>query len=222
MGEPLTHPLLPDFIRYANGIGFHSAVTTNGTLLAKRRDELLAVPLYKLNLSVHSFEQGSEADFLRYLTEISDFADAASSTGTIIVLRLWNRGFDEGKNEAILAFLQQRFSDGEWAENTRGVRIRNKLHIEWGDRFAWPDREAEEGDGEIFCYALDDHFGILCDGSVVPCCLDAEGELCLGNVLDTPLSEILSSPRAKAIREGFARRCAVEGLCRRCGYAKKF
>ena len=221
MGEPLTHPELPLFLHMAHERGFRSVITTNGTLLKKRSDELLSVPLYKMNLSVHSFEEGTEDEFTRYLSEISDFADKASAEGTIVVFRLWNRGFDEGKNEKILSFLKRRFS-GEWAENTRGLRIRDKLHIDWGERFSWPDREAPEGDDEVFCYALADHFGILSDGTVVPCCLDSDGVLSLGNIFDEPLTKILTSHRAEAIREGFARRCATEELCRRCGYARRF
>lgn len=221
MGEPLTHPDLPLFLQMAHDRGFRSVITTNGTLLAKRKTELLSVPLYKVNLSVHSFEEGSSEDFSRYLSELSDFAEEASSKGTIVVFRLWNRGFDGGRNEEILSFLQRRFS-GEWAENTRGRRIRDKLHIEWGERFSWPDREAEEGGADVFCYALQDHFGILSDGSIVPCCLDSDAQLFLGNVFDTSLSEILSSSRAESIREGFLRRCAIESLCRRCGYARRF
>ena len=42
MGEPLTHPLLPDMIRVACGKGFRSAITTNGTLLPSRGDALIA------------------------------------------------------------------------------------------------------------------------------------------------------------------------------------
>ncbi len=221
MGEPLTHPELPHFLRMAHERGFRSVITTNGTLLKKRSDELLSVPLYKMNLSVHSFEEGSEAEFARYLSELSDFADKASAQGTIVVFRLWNRGFDGGKNEKILTFLQNRFA-GEWAENTRGIRIRDKLHIEWGERFSWPDRDATEGDDEVFCYALHDHFGILSDGRVVPCCLDSDGVLSLGNIFSESLREILNSPRAETIREGFSRRCATEELCRRCGYARRF
>ena len=37
MGEPLTHPLLSDFIRCAKEKGFKVAITTNGTLLRQQR-----------------------------------------------------------------------------------------------------------------------------------------------------------------------------------------
>lgn len=221
MGEPLLHPELPLFLRMAKEGGFRSCITTNGTLLSECGDALLAAGVHKVSISLHSFEEGSEEGFLRYLADVCDFADIASKSGTIVVFRLWNRGFDGGRNREILDFLQRRF-DGEWTENTRGLRIRQKLHVEWGDRFAWPDMEASDGGADVFCYGLSDHFGILADGSVVPCCLDSEGTITLGNVHETPLSEILSSPRAVAIREGFASRFACEALCRRCGYATRF
>ena len=221
MGEPLLHSELPDFLSMAKARGFRSVITTNGTLLARKGEDILGAGVYKVNISLHSFEEGSEADFLRYLSVASDFADTASARGTIVVFRLWNRGLDGGRNDAILDFLRRRF-DGEWAENTRGLRIRQKLHIEWGDRFAWPDMDAPDGGEEVFCYGLSDHFAVLVDGTVVPCCMDSDGVIALGNVFETPLSEILSSPRAQAVKDGFSSQHASEALCRRCGYARRF
>ena len=98
MGEPLTHPNLLKFLRLAGERGFKSIITTNGTLLKKRGLDLLNEPLHKVNISVHSFEKGSEADHVRYISEIADFAKNASEKGIIVVLRLWNKGVDGGKN----------------------------------------------------------------------------------------------------------------------------
>ena len=221
MGEPLAHPELPLFLRMAKEKGFRSIITTNGTLLRHRQKELLVSPIHKVSISLHSFEEGSEDDFLRYLSEVSDFAELASAQGIIVVFRLWNRGLDGGLNDRVYEFLRSRF-DGEWAENTRGMRIRDKLHLEWGDRFQWPDLNASVQGEAVYCYGLGDHFGILCDGTVVPCCLDSEGAISLGNVYSQSLDSILSSPRAKRILEGFARHEACEELCRRCGYAQRF
>ena len=236
MGEPLTHPELPDFLRIANERGFKSIITTNGTLLAQRQAELIAAAPHKVSISLHSFE-GEDADglplgtpgqtedaYLRYMAGVADFAEAASKAGIIVVLRLWNRDHDDGRNDRTFTYLRERL-EGEWTPNTRGIRIHDKLHLEWGDRFAWPDEEAEVQGDEVFCWGLRDHFGILCDGTVVPCCLDSEGTIALGNVLDgsgVTLEEILSSPRAKAMVEGFECRRATEELCRRCGYAQRF
>ena len=230
MGEPLTHPDLPDFIRLAKSKGFKSAVTTNGTLLSKRGRELIEAGVYKVNISVHSFEDGEDSTAHgAYLDDILSFADEASQNRVLTVLRLWNLdGHGEalgGNNARTLDYLRQRFPDTDttpWKFSPRGARMRDKLHLEYGDRFEWPDREAEDRGDKVFCYGLKDHFAILCDGTVVPCCLDREGAIALGNIYETPVEKILESPRAKAMREGFQRRCATEALCRRCGYARRF
>ena len=230
MGEPLTHPELPDFVRLAREKGFKSAITTNGTLLPTRGQALIDAGVYKVNVSVHSFEDGEDtAAHGAYLDGILDFAETASRRGVLTVLRLWNLdGHGEalgGNNPRTLALLRERFPDTPdtpWKFSPRGARLRDKLHLEYGDRFEWPDRSAEDRGCSVFCYGLKDHFAILCDGRVVPCCLDREGVVTLGNVFDTPIAEILNSPRAQAMREGFQRRRATEELCRRCGYARRF
>ena len=222
MGEPLTHPLLPDFVRHATQEGFRVSITTNGTLLAKYGDALLQSGVYKVNISIHSFEEGSNEEYLRYISDCMRFADAASKAGILTVLRLWNKGFDAGRNINTLSLLQEYFVNEEWIQGGKGSRIRNKLHLEYGERFEWPDMEKEDRGAEVYCYGLKDHFAILCDGSVVPCCLDREGEITLGNVFSQPIDGILSSPRAEAMRQGFRCRTATEELCRKCGYARRF
>ena len=221
LGEPLTHPDLPKMIRTLSSLGLKSAITTNGTLLPIHGQSLIDSGVYKVNISLHSFEEGSDESFLAYINSVSDFAERASASGTLVVLRLWNEGADGGRNDKILDLLRQRL-DGEWVFGKRGARIRHKLHLEYGERFEWPDMNAPDLGDEVFCYGLSDHFGILSDGSVVPCCLDAEGDIRLGNALQEPLEKILSRERANAIRDGFRRRCATEELCRRCGYARRF
>ena len=124
-------------------------------------------------------------------------------------------------NETAEDFLRSALP-GDWEKNTRGYRIRERLFLEWGDRFAWPDKDAAPLQERVFCYGLKDHFGILCDGSVVPCCLDSDGVITLGNIFAEEVEDILSSPRAKAMAEGFRCRKATEDLCRRCGYAQRF
>ena len=221
MGEPLTHPELPQFLRMATEQGFRSVITTNGTLLKKRGEEIISAKPNKVSISLHSFEGNDNAVHLKYLEEVCAFAEEASAAGIIIVFRLWNRGYDDGHNAVAENFFRKRL-DGEWTENTRGYRIRKKVFLEWGDRFEWPDKDADIQEGETFCYGLQDHFGILCDGTVVPCCMDSDGVIALGNVFRRELEEILGSDRAMAITEGFACRKATEELCRRCAYAKRF
>lgn len=221
MGEPLLHPQLTEFIRYAGINGFRVVLTTNGTLLKKREEELLASGVYKMNISLHSFEKGSEKQQEEYIGECIRFADKASAAGILIILRLWNEGRDEGKNEETIRLLREQFP-GEWSLDARGARIRPKLHLEYGKRFEWPDTEAPTYGDEVYCYGLKDHFAVLSNGTVIPCCLDREGELALGNIFEASTDTILSSERAKRMAEGFQRRQACEELCKKCGYARRF
>lgn len=221
MGEPLVHPLLPRFIEMARQAGFRPMITTNGTLLDRFGDAILTQGLHKVNISLHSFEGGRPDSHTDYLQKVADFVQKASREGIIVSLRLWNNGCDDGLNDTTVAFLRQALP-GEWTENTRGYRIRDGVFLERSDRFVWPDEHAADGGNRVFCHGLGDHFGILCDGTVVPCCLDSDGVIALGNVFREELSDILDSPRAQAIAAGFRQRKAVEDLCRRCGYARRF
>lgn len=218
MGEPTAHPLINRFIEIANSLGFKVAITTNGTLLSRVGEKLISSGVYKVNISLHSLEgEDNEA----YLESVCDFADRASSAGVLTVLRLWNGGEKNSENDTLLAYLKGRLP-GEWKFGQRGARIRHRLHLEYGERFEWPDAGREVISDEVFCYGLSDHFGVLSDGRVIPCCLDSEGVITLGNVFSTPINEILNSERAMKIFEGFKQRCGVEELCKRCGYATRF
>ena len=221
MGEPLTHPLLPRFLELAGADGFKSIITTNGTLLKKRGAELLSSGLHKVNISLHSFEGDDAEAFKKYVGELYDFALSAAERGVIVVFRLWNKGFDGGKNDKALALLKQNIA-GDWLENTRGIKIRDKIFIEMGDRFLWPDKNADIQGDKFYCYGLRDQFGILSDGTVVPCCLDSDGVINLGNIFKEDIKDILNSKRAADISLGFKCGKASEELCKRCGYAQRF
>ena len=221
MGEPLTHPQLPELIAMAGQRGFRSVITTNGTLLKSRGQALLDSGVHKVSVSLHSFEEDDQEKNIRYLEEVAAFGEAAVEKGIILCYRLWNRGHDGGRNSLAETVLHRCLGEN-WTPNSRGYRIRDKMFLEFGDRFRWPDTRAEFRSDRVYCHGLLDQFGILCDGSVVPCCLDSEGAITLGNVFQSPLTEILESPRARAMREGFHCRRATEELCRRCGYAERF
>ena len=60
MGEPLSHPDIAELIEIASARGFKVAITTNGTLLPKVGDAILGSSIYKVNISLHSFEEGGD------------------------------------------------------------------------------------------------------------------------------------------------------------------
>ena len=225
MGEPLLHPQLPELLTIAGGSGFRVCITTNGTLLPEKGSALLAAPaLHKVSVSLHSFEGNDGGDMTDYLRSVWDFCAAAGEKGVLCALRLWNEGGAEERNGEILRFLST--ASGRDVENLPADSVGNRrggerLYLESARKFDWPSPDAAEG-GVQFCHALRQQLAVLCDGTAVPCCLDGEGRMALGNLLTQELTDILNTPRAQAIREGFSRRAPSEDLCRRCGYAARF
>ena len=226
LGEPLLHPQLPELLAIAHRLGFRTCLVSNGTLLPRQKDALLSAPgLHKLSVSLHSFEGNGRQDAAApYLEGVWQAAQRLSSRGVLCALRLWNGGGLDRRNGEILSFLSKKLGRDVTALPTDRLgnrRLGEGLFLEPGERFDWPDPAAPDS-GTEFCHGLRSQIAVLCDGTVVPCCLDSEGRLALGNLHRQELAEILVSPRATAMATGFSRRQPSEELCRRCGYAARF
>ena len=218
MGEPFLHPHLSDFIQIARRKDFVPVLTTNGTLLAKAQGVIDAHP-HKIQISLHSHEGNAKEHPEEYIRQVMTFAQEAASKGVLIVLRLWNQGGYDSTNDYILDLIAQ-YQPRPWTQRHDGWKLAENLYIEYDRMFEWPDAEhSEYEEADVFCYALRNQIGVLVDGSVVPCCLDHSGDITLGNLFEQSLDEILASPRAKALYDGFTQHVATEPLCKRCGYA---
>lgn len=222
LGEPLCHPDLESFLSLAEQMKFKVIITTNGTLLNKNTDILLSSDShYKTVVSLHSFEANDNKNsFEEYLKNCFEYAKSAENK-KIVVLRLWNNGGKDSLNDKILNVLENYFPK-PWNEERNGTRIGNKVFLQYGDKFDWPTLENEDINENVFCYGLRDQIGILADGTVVPCCLDSNGDIPLGNIFKNDLSEILASKKALDIYNGFSNRTACEELCKRCSFVRKF
>ncbi|MEG1918500.1 MAG: SPASM domain-containing protein, partial [Oscillospiraceae bacterium] len=204
---------------------FRVCLTTNGVLLPRQTALLLSAPaLHKVSVSLHSFEGNEGGALLPYLNDVWDFVHQAAAQGIICVLRLWNGGGAEDCNQTILDFLVEKtgVAATAWGCPRPGTRrLDDHLFLEYAAKFDWPEQTAPTADTE-FCYALREQVAVLADGTVVPCCLDHEGDLALGNLFHQTAEDILSCRRARAIYDGFSQRQPAEELCRRCGYATRF
>lgn len=220
MGEPLLHPQLREFLSIAEALGFRVIITTNGTLLGEKGDILLSSPaLHKVSISLHAYEANCMDMSLReYLGTCFDFCRSAADRSVISVMRLWNIGGEDKENAAILALMREYFTE-EWQTVRKGYRLSDRIFLEWGERFEWPDEDAEVCGDCHSCYGLRDQIGVLSDGTVVPCCLDADGVINLGNIFNEPIEDILAKPRATALKRSFETRNIEEPLCLRCGFA---
>lgn len=233
MGEPLLNPNLEAFLTICNS---HLKVnlTTNGTMLNDKKVILINSPaLRQINISLSSFEANENAaDLNSYIDSIVEFVlEATNKSNIICSIRLWNMDSAKlkGANQSnidILKMLETKmelnFRLSDKLQISNRLKLKDNVYLNMAEKFDWPDMNRVETDDYVFCYGLRQQIGILVDGTVVPCCLDNEGNISLGNIFKNSLEDILSSKRAKNMYDGFSRRTAVEELCKRCGYAKRF
>ena len=151
MGEPLCHPMLGVFLEMAGSFGFRVILTTNGTLLRRNQELLLSSPaLHKVQISLHAFEANDlTIPFEEYLKDCLSFGKAAEGR-IILVYRLWNNGGADRNNQEIIRHLHNAFP-GSWVPGKQGTAIGNRVFLEPGDKFAWPDPAAPERTGRFFC-----------------------------------------------------------------------
>lgn len=234
-GEPLLHPDIDKFLDLSYKKGFKVNITTNGTLINKVKDKIIMKKaLRQVNFSLHSFDGNEECKNKdKYINDILSFIrDTIENNNIFISLRLWNLDKDnitnlkKKRNAELLQIIEKEFKLPYKIEEKitpgKGIKVYNRIYINQDHEFQWPDLKAEEDDGKGFCYGLRNQVAILVDGTVVPCCLDGEGVINLGNINEIDFSKIIDSERASNILDGFSRREAVEELCRKCGYRKKF
>lgn len=227
MGEPLLHPKLGVFLDMCGEYGYKVNLTTNGTLLEKSRDIIGKPALRQINISLHSnFDAGNKYSE-EYLNNIFAFVDAAKGN-TLICLRLWNLSDTKGneENRSVIDRIKIKYSPDAVVDDkpthVRGIKIAENIFINQSKIFDWPDLGVDDLGDDGFCYGLRAQIGILVDGTVVPCCLDKDGDLFLGNIKNDTLENIINTKRARAIYDGFSGKKAVEPLCRKCGYRTRF
>jgi radical SAM protein with 4Fe4S-binding SPASM domain len=233
MGEPLAHPQFAEISKVCSELGLRIFLTTNGTLIS-RQAELLChwKSLDQINFSLHSYYANPQKiELQKYLQPIFQFCDDIQQLNpdVYINLRLWNLDSptqQAEQNIALLSEIEKHFGVEVKPEvdtrNYKSKKLKGRLYVHFDTEFKWPDPKDPNLGEQGFCHALSKQIAIHADGTVVPCCLDKEARIRLGNLNENSLDEIINSARAQAMLAGFKRRKLVEDLCQRCTYIDRF
>lgn len=227
-GEPLLHPNLKEILDICEQNNLKVNITTNGTLLAKNIDIIVkSKAVRQINISLHSVEQ-NDLEENKYLGSIFMATENIhSNTNIIVSYRLWNLKNLENnaQNYSMLIKLGDRYNIKDivkLAKENEFIELDKNVFLNQDIEFKWPNINQDIISKVGKCYGLRNQIAILSNGDVVPCCLDANADILLGNVLTESLSKIINNDRAKSIINGFEKHELVEGLCQRCDFIKKF
>ena len=241
LGEPTLHPGFGLFLKKMESTPLKLNLTTNGTTIARTGKLILASPAVRqVNFSTHAYAELTPEIASRHLQDVLDFCKLANAErpDLYINLRLWNVGDNasDAWNRTMISKVNEAFCSSSNSANSgsqislehfcsrhKSFPVVGRIYLHQDSRFEWPEldeRRAKSTAGS--CRALDTHVAILNDGRVVACCLDFSGQITLGNITDQSLAEILESPAAKSLREGFEKRELRHPLCQSCTFCKRF
>ena len=221
-GEPLLHPNIIDFINICDKNNVKVNLTTNGTLFPQVVDKLKECRnLSKINFSLHS-----ENNITDYCEKIFDSVEKLPETTTVIY-RLWtlkdNKLDDKSTNTVnkIKEYYNLSTETVEKIKNENNIKIKSTIYVDKDNEFNWPSLNGKE-ESNGYCYALKTQVAILVDGTVVPCCLDSDGVINLGNIKEKTMEEIINGEKYQKLQKSFQDRKPCEELCKKCTFKNKF
>lgn len=230
MGEPLLHPKFTEILEHCENNNVLINLTSNGILLDRYQERLFSSKsLRQINFSIQSFKDNfPQKDLNDYLDKISKFILELNEKRpeVYVNLRLWNLGAKAYENEEVLQYFEKLFNISIKRSvdvgSIKSKRIWNKVYLHFDSRFDWPSFYLPPQGDQGKCYGLKSHIGIHANGTVVPCCLDKEAVIDLGNINENSLEDILNSKRAENMRKGFQNGRRVEKLCQHCTFINRF
>ena len=223
-GEPLLHTNLEDIFKILERYNLQANITTNGTLIKEKLEIIRkSKAVRQINFSIHSIMQNDRFD-KQYLKDI--FESVEKLENIIVSYRLWNLQTikeNDINNEIIkeiekhynIQNLKQQLMENEF------LKVKENVFINQDTEFVWPNINNKKIIEKGRCLALKEQVAILVDGTVVPCCLDNNGDIPLGNILRETLEEIFNKPKSVAIKKNFENGLITCKLCKTCGFLER-
>ena len=222
MGEPLLNKDVEKMIRYANSKELMVGITTNGVLLNKYVDMFHDMKIKRINLSLHSYYDVNNQLNNQLEKTVNSCNQILEQIETTIFYRLWD--MDHPKAIETAEYLKEHYKCDDISllyTSLNGILLKHRVRLHLEHKFTWPI-DGENDGVEGFCQGLRSHVAILVNGDVVPCCLDNEGNMKLGNCLSDSFKNCIESKLAKVIYDGFSSRKAITSLCKQCEYKNRF
>lgn len=210
MGEPLLHPMINELIDVAHEEGFLINLTSNGYFIKKIMDNK---NVRQVNVSLHGFALENGKSLNDYFNDLFETTDKMVQNGTYISYRLWAKS---PFRKEIISKLEEKYHVAITENNN--VKLSHNIFLEFDNEFIWPDLNNDYFSEDGSCLGCRSHIGVLVDGTVVPCCLDSEGLIRLGNIYKQKLDDIINSELFINIKNGFLNNKKIHELCKHCNF----
>lgn len=223
-GEPLLHNQLEAILKILEKYNLKANITTNGTLIKEKLEIIKnSKAVRQINFSIHSIMQ-NELLNKQYLQDIFEAVEELEDI--MISYRLWNlQSIKENDvNADIIKTIENYYNIQNLKEKlmeNNFLQLKKNIFINQDIEFTWPDINKKSIIEKGKCLALKEQIAILVDGTVVPCCLDNNGDIPLGNILEETMEDILKKPKSMTIKKNFENSRITCDLCKTCGFLQR-
>lgn len=216
-GEPTLHPCFEEILSVCDEYDMKIQLVTNGTNL---RTEYLSHPsVRRISVSLQSTDYQNNFNAEACLNVLEEMISCLGAQ-QYLEIRFWTN--DLGNNARLcMDLLRQKHTFLPTARNN-SWQIAPNTFVSFADTFEWPSAVRTEGTDKGTCLGGIQQIAVLSDGTVVPCCLDKDGEISLGSIFKTPLKKILASDRYLDLVQNFRNGTVRELLCQKCTFRRRF
>lgn len=221
-GEPLTHPDFNKILHICDENDMQVQLVTNGTFLYKYLDIYSHPSLRKISISLQSIEYQAVnlEDYMHTLITFIDYS--ATFKHPIVEVRFWrNDQYDLPKTKKCMDILNEKYTLS-LTERNNHYRIKENIYVDFDNMFSWPDLENMPLEKNGTCLGAKTQIAILSNGDVVPCCLDTDAHVLLGNIFKNDLNTILNDKPYKKLVKEFNDHKIENPFCLRCTYRLRF
>ncbi|WP_033777282.1 radical SAM/SPASM domain-containing protein [Helicobacter pylori] len=224
LGDPCKLKNLNRYLNAAKRFSLKVDLVTSGVYL-RDFETLLQDAIYQISISLDAgLDNHNKLNQHRYIQKILEFCryKCEKNSEVFLNLRIQDGTLDKHQN-LIKPFLESfECVSLETLKSQGRVRLFKKSFLNIQKTFKWPNLNAPNPlnqESKIpYCYGLIKQIAILSNGVVVPCCMDTQAHISLGDLNHMPLKDILNSQKAMAIKTHFLKGEALELLCKNCSY----
>ncbi|MGL2579108.1 SPASM domain-containing protein [Helicobacter pylori] len=224
LGDPCKLKNLNRYLSTAKRFSLKVDLVTSGVYLHDF-ETLLQDVIYQISISLDAgLDNHNKLNQHRYIQKILEFCHYKCEKNSEVFLNLRIQDSTLEKHQNLIKPFLESFEcvSLETLKSQGRTRLFKKSFLNIQKTFKWPDLNAQNPlnqESKIpYCYGLIKQVAILSNGVVVPCCMDTQAHINLGDLNHMPLKDILNSQKAIAIKTHFLKGEALELLCKNCSY----
>jgi MoaA/NifB/PqqE/SkfB family radical SAM enzyme len=220
-GESLLHPEIAEFVRLSKDLGFEYVyLASNAALLTPELSRrLIEAGLDSLRISINAGTRDTyrrvhgEDEFDLVVANVKEYDRIRKELGreTLLSVSCVVTRLVVGEKEALEALLGSVVDSIKWTDiRVQGGNmletVRKLSHLEHDPRYALKP-----------CGLLWNGFHVDYAGNLTICCVDFDGKLLVGNVLEKGLMECWNGPEMQELRhQHLTRTLPTDSLCYKC------